>query len=192
MTSKTTIGPEGQPPFSRPFEVDAPPDYPVDLEIVADESERAALARDLDIPAVIALKGRFHIVKSGGRYDVSGFVEARVTRICVVSLEPFDANLREEVEASYAAAPETRASGRRKGAAPAPREIVVDPEEDAPEPIIDGRMDLGCLAAEFLALGLDPHPRKPGVAFELSSEAVSKPDSPFAILTRLNTPRSGE
>ena len=37
--------------------------------------------------------------------------------------------------------------------------------EDAPDPIVDGKIDLGALAAEFLALGLDPYPRKPGVAF---------------------------
>ena len=28
------------------------------------------------------------------------------------------------------------------------------------------QIDLGALAAEFLALGLDPYPRKPGVAFD--------------------------
>ena len=35
--------------------------------------------------------------------------------------------------------------------------------EDAPDPIVDGKIDLGALAAEFMILGLDPYPRKPGV-----------------------------
>ena len=30
------------------------------------------------------------------------------------------------------------------------------------EPLIDGKVDLGALATEFLILGLDPYPRKPG------------------------------
>ena len=32
--------------------------------------------------------------------------------------------------------------------------------EDAPDPIVDGKVDLGALAAEFIALALDPYPRK--------------------------------
>ena len=38
--------------------------------------------------------------------------------------------------------------------------------EDPPEPIVNGAIDLGALAAEFLMLGLDPYPRKPGAVFE--------------------------
>ena len=39
-------------------------------------------------------------------------------------------------------------------------------DEDEPDPIIGGKIDLGALAAEFFALGLDPWPRKPGAAFQ--------------------------
>jgi hypothetical protein len=38
-------------------------------------------------------------------------------------------------------------------------------EEEEPDPIVDGKIDLGALAAEFMILGLDPYPRKPGVDF---------------------------
>jgi pimeloyl-ACP methyl ester carboxylesterase len=37
--------------------------------------------------------------------------------------------------------------------------------EDEPDPIIDGAVDLGGLAVEFMILALDPYPRKPGVEF---------------------------
>ena len=43
-----------------------------------------------------------------------------------------------------------------------PETFSID-DEDEPDPIIDGKIDLGALAAEFFALGLDPYPRKPGV-----------------------------
>ena len=55
---------------------------------------------------------------------------------------------------------------------------------DAPEPIVDGLVDLGALVAEFLALGLDPYPRKPGVAF-VEPTPLAEPGqtaSPFSVL----------
>ena len=54
-------------------------------------------------------------------------------------------------------------------------------DEDAPDPIVDGQIDLGALAAEFMLLGLDPYPRKPGVEFAPPSEQDAQ-DTPFARL----------
>jgi len=56
--------------------------------------------------------------------------------------------------------------------------------EDAPDPIVDGKIDLGALAVEFMALGLDPYPRKPGAEFTppASDEAL---DSPFDALAKI-------
>ncbi len=45
------------------------------------------------------------------------------------------------------------------------RAAALAEQPDPPDPIVNGRIDLGQLAAEFLALGLDPYPRKPGVEF---------------------------
>jgi hypothetical protein len=56
--------------------------------------------------------------------------------------------------------------------------------QDPPDPIMNGQIDLGALAGEFLALNLDLYPRKPGVTFEdmsIGGEA-SRTDSPFAGL----------
>ena len=53
--------------------------------------------------------------------------------------------------------------------------------EDEPDPLVDGKIDLGALAAEFFALGLDPYPRKPGVAFEPPAEPEPQA-TPFAVL----------
>ena len=54
-------------------------------------------------------------------------------------------------------------------------------DEDEPDPIIEGKIDVGALAAEFFALGLDPYPRKPGVEFVALAESPPA-DSPFAAL----------
>ena len=56
-------------------------------------------------------------------------------------------------------------------------------DEDEPDPIIEGKIDLGALAAEFFALGLDPYPRKPGASFELNAKPEPA-DSPFAVLAK--------
>ncbi len=54
---------------------------------------------------------------------------------------------------------------------------------DTPESIVDGRLDLGTVVQEFLALGVDPYPRKPGVSFEPVVEEATP--SPFAALAKL-------
>jgi hypothetical protein len=59
-------------------------------------------------------------------------------------------------------------------------------QPDPPDPIVNGRIDLGALASEFLALGLDPYPRKPGVEFKsLTEDADDARPSPFAVLGKL-------
>jgi len=58
---------------------------------------------------------------------------------------------------------------------------------EVPDPLIGGRIDFGALTAEFLALGLDPYPRKPGIAFE--PVVVGEDAGPFDALRRL---RDGE
>ena len=57
-------------------------------------------------------------------------------------------------------------------------------EVDPPDPIIDGKIDLGALLVEFVALGLDPFPRKPGVVFDFKDEA-DVIEHPMAALARL-------
>ena len=65
---------------------------------------------------------------------------------------------------------------------PAPESVgdpVLDPDE--PDEIVDGGIDLGALAAEFLTLALDPYPRKPGSAFA-PPVAPGDDGTPFARL----------
>ena len=53
---------------------------------------------------------------------------------------------------------------------------------DAPDPIINGEIEWGGLMVEFLALALDPYPRKPGVEFQF--EAQGEAEHPFAALKK--------
>lgn len=191
----------GEPPFSRPFSVDEllrRPDEPVKIEAASDEL--AAVAREDGLVAVGALAAEFKIARQGKEIRVTGEVRAHVTQECVVTLEPFDSDIVEPVDVRFAfapapAAPEPKAGERmsrrrsaqaqeRRGPPPAP-EFPEHEQDDPPDPIVDGKIDLGALAAEFMALGLDPYPRKPGAEFQEIHADESASESPFAGLARL-------
>ncbi|MEX6814044.1 hypothetical protein AB2C52_34490, partial [Pseudomonas aeruginosa] len=58
-------------------------------------------------------------------------------------------------------------------------------DADIPDPIVGGRIDFGLLTAEFLALGIDPYPRKPGVVFE--AVQLGEDVKPFDVLRTLRS-----
>jgi Large ribosomal RNA subunit accumulation protein YceD len=110
---------------------------------------------------------------------VRGEVMARIRQTCVVTLDPFETELREPVDLTFAA--EAGLSEAR-----ADRIDISPDDEDPPELLLDGKIDLGSVTLEFLALGLDAYPRKPGARFahekaHESMEAERAP-SPFAAL----------
>ena len=174
-------------PFSRRFPVDSARDRTRTIKLEADAAELLALARFLDLPQVGALTASFEITPlSGGRFGVRGQAKARVTQTCVVSLDDFETSLSEPIEAVFApqeAADDMEAIGRRMRV-----DVYFDTDNDPPDPIIDGGIDLGMLAIEFLALALDPYPRKPQATFgELNEAKEAKEASPFAVLGRLKS-----
>jgi hypothetical protein len=195
------------PAFSRPLAVDEVPPEGVDVTISATEAERQAIAAADGLEGLAKLEGNLHVApwRKGG-LAVTGEMRARVTQICVVTLDAFDSEVVEPIDVKFApvATPHGLASSerlvvsasrpRRRGAKPqeAPAPVVEFEGEDPPDPLVEGHIDLGALVAEFLALALDPHPRKPGIAFAETHVATSGPaESPFAELERLkaNLPR---
>ena len=108
---------------------------------------------------------------------VVGEVHGEVTQTCIVSLDPFPVEIEEPIDVKFApAAPERKAPARAE-------EVILLEMDDEPDPIVDGQIDLGALAGEFLALALDPYPRKPGVEF--TPPKIDDEDSPFDALTEL-------
>lgn len=147
--------------------------------ISADAAERAALAEALGIPELNAVTAEVVIRPAGGgAFQIRGTLEADLVQTCVVTLEPVEQHVREEIDVTLLPA---------EAAGDAGEPVLVDPmEEDAPEVFHRGRIELGAIVAEHLALGLDPYPRAPGVAFEphIEDEAADRV-SPFAALDRL-------
>lgn len=180
-------------PFSRPFSVDEIGDEPVLVDIEANESERGGVAKLYGLEALDSFTAHFSLRRAGsGRVALEGEITARVRRICVVSLDPFDTELRESLDVMFAPSDEASAADKRWAAR---HDEAGEPDAgEPPDPIVDGKIDLGTVATEFLALGLDPYPRKPGVEFDTGfAPSERDPDeSPFAILQRLKDRDGGK
>ena len=165
-------------PFCRVIRVDALPKEGRTIKLEANAAELEALAASLKLPSIEALTATIVLSRAGnGGIWATGAVHGELTQVCVVSLESFPATVDEEVEVRFA----PRAD---EGAARRPRtepESLSMTDESETDPIVDGKIDLGALAAEFFALGLDPYPRKPGVSFE-SPEEPEATVSPFSAL----------
>lgn len=150
--------------------------------------ERAALAKRfnlLDLPSLNA-EGEITASDHGRRARVEGIVRAHVVQSCVVTLDPVDADIEERFVRTYMNAPAEAESG----------EIVVDmSEDDPPDPVVRGQIDVGEAVAEILGLALDPYPRVPGAELpatgpvaEGSGErdrAKTGRESPFSALKGL-------
>jgi uncharacterized metal-binding protein YceD (DUF177 family) len=167
--------------FSRPLMVDGLTARGVETTVVASEDERRALAETLDILGIDSLTGTFTVKpwrKDGVK--VVGVVEADVRQACVVTLDPVSQHVREDVELTFSPDAEPIDPGA---------EIEIDPEApELPEPLEDGRIDLGAITAEHMALGLDPYPRAPGAVWQDLIEddgTADAPPSPFAGLKAL-------
>jgi uncharacterized metal-binding protein YceD (DUF177 family) len=169
------------PEFSRPLAVERIASTGTEVTIEASAEERAALARRFDIPAVHAFSATFVATpwRRGG-VQVRGEFAAHVEQVSVVSLEPFTSEVGEPVMRYFQA---------ETGPGHHPDVLSVESlEDDEPDVISGGSIDLGEIAAESLALALDPYPRKPGEAFEpeTAEEAEERrQDNPFAVLSRL-------
>lgn len=133
------------------------------LRYEASESERTALAGQLGIAAVGALK--VDLRATPWRRDgvlVEGSIRAQVQQESVVSLEPLDRSVDEPFKAVFV--PE--GSKLARIAAPSEHELHIDPEGDDPPEVFQGdRIDLGPYIVEALVLALDPYPRAPGESF---------------------------
>jgi len=169
-------------PISRPIRVESITLRPVPVVLAPEAADLPAIARFLGVASVEALSARYALSRNGDRVKLDGAIEASLHQTCVVTLEPFPVALTVPLKLDFAPQQEVAAEE------PSPDgeidiEVLLN-EEEPPEPIIDGMIDLGAVTLEFLALSLDPYPRKPGAAF--SEPAPETPaESPFAALLQL-------
>jgi hypothetical protein len=161
------------------------PDTGLHLDIAADEKVRADIAKLAGIAALPRLAATFDVTWHGrGGLHVIGQVSATVGQTCGVTLEPMENEINEAVDLVFV--PTAAGTSGEHDC----REIEI-PLEDAPEVLVNGVVDLGALATEFLILGIDPYPRKLGSVFEAPSVGDDLAQ-PFAALAALKKGRRGK
>ena len=159
------------PEFHRPLALDRIGPHGLDLTVEANPAECSALAVRMNLPAVLAVSCAFHLIRQGRDVVLArGVLRARVTQTCVISLEPFDADVQEIFQIRFVP--------------PGEESDDIDPEADDEIPFEGNHIDLGEAAAEQLGLALDPYPRMPGV--EMPEVEEDPEPHPFAALRRLN------
>lgn len=167
------------PPWSVPVRISEVPEEGRSYRLEADERTRARVAGTVSVEAIPSLRATFTLTRQGrDGLHVTGEVTALIGQTCVVTLEPMQSEVAEPVDITFTAA------GKRS--APSVTVELTPDAADPPEPLENGILDLGRVAVEFLALGIDPYPRKEGVAF---APPMSEADAaeiasahPFAVL----------
>jgi uncharacterized metal-binding protein YceD (DUF177 family) len=166
-------------PWRSPVAVAQIPERGLHRELDADEMQRKAMAEIGSLREVISAHASFDVTpKSGGRFQVTGHVQARVGQTCVVTLDPIETDIDEPIDLMFAPPEQI----------PALSDLVDDASADdidPPEPIEGGVIDLGRLATDALLLGIDPYPRKPDAVFDHETTPPDPKDHPFAALKAL-------
>ena len=175
------LPPAGPPPWHVPVKLEDIAEDGKHFDLAADADVRAAVAKAAGLRDLPRLTASFDVTPRGtGGLHVAGVVFAAVGQTCVVTLEPVDNEVEETVDVAFVPQQAPEPAAGDKVEKPEPRDV----RWNDPEPLIGGTIDLGAIATEFLILGLDPYPRKPGAVFQPPHD--DKPDpGPFADLAKL-------
>ena len=153
---------------------------PVRRDLTADEAVRKGIAKGLDLQSVDRLAATVSVSSWLDGAEVKGRWNAALTQLCVITLEPLPIELSGEFVIRLVPPGSDAAPGVEE-------EIDLDPEADDPPDIMESDIiDVGHYVVEQLTLEIDPFPRKPGVEFVQPQS--SEPESPFAVLRKLQEP----
>jgi uncharacterized metal-binding protein YceD (DUF177 family) len=164
------------------------PEAGLHVDLVADEKVRADIAELAGLVALPRLGASFDVTPHGrSGLHLVGRVSATVGQTCSVTLEPIENEVDETVDLVFVPAA-AQPGGEEDGEDGKEVEILL---LDAPEALVDGVVDLGAVAAEFLILGIDPYPRKRGSVFQAPTVGEDTAQ-PFAALAALKKARGGK
>lgn len=165
------------PPLTWTVDTKGLSNAPVSLSYMASSPELTGLAQYLDAKEVSSFTANVRIEPiSGGKYKAAGKFSASLTQTSVVNLEPVDNRIEESFSLEYWPAE----------LIPSENAEALSADEDLPEAIENGRIPIGRLLCELLALAVNPYPRNEGETFDWlpPGDKESEP-GPFAELGRL-------
>ncbi|GAA0636843.1 YceD family protein [Brevundimonas lenta] len=142
-----------------------------------DAAARARIAKALDLASLDAFEAELDLRTTAAGWSLSGRLRASAVQTCGITLEPLPVEIDAPFSVSLAEPVDEDSD-----------EIIISMEDESPDVVEEGQIDLGQYAVEQLALRLDPFPRKPGAEFVQPAEPGEI--SPFAVLKQLRP--SGE
>lgn len=162
--------------FARPQRIDTIGGEPRTVEIAADATERTALAKRFELIGIDRLTGTFTIRRDAAGILVDGRVAAALTQACSITGDPLPATIEEPVALRFV--PEDEAGQD---------EVELGDQDIDVIPYDGGAIDLGEVAAETMALALDPFPRGPNAEAALKQAGVLSEEEagPFGALAAL-------
>lgn len=149
----------------------------VQRRLTPDADAMKRIARALDLQALDAFEADINLVPTVSGWRLEGRVIADAVQTCGLTLEPLPVHVDRKFSVQMVEA--TEREDDEDG------EIDLELDDDSPDQIEGGSLDLGQYAVEQLALSLDPFPRKPGAVFEQPKEPGEI--SPFAVLKSLQS-----
>lgn len=141
------------------------------LTLTATEAERVALMKRFDLESLSVFEAAVmvqHVHGDARRKDwiqATGKLRAEYAQRCVVTLQPVPQKLDLDLNLTFA--PMAAMADDQIGS-----EIVIDPHQtDDPDPIENGKIDLGEAIAQQFAMTLDPYPKAPGAKISQQYQA---------------------
>lgn len=170
-------------PWAHPINADDAGSVLERITLTPPEGAMPALAGYIGVDSLNALSSDLILKRQKGGLVVyiKGHIKAEVGQTCVVTLEPLKNIIEDSFEAWYAdpdqaisfqKALQKKDLQRQHGEAP----IVA--EEDDPEPIENGIIDLANVVIQFLSLAIDHYPQKDEVIGDDNEVVILKEDSP--------------
>tara|TARA_R110001583_G_scaffold72417_1_gene202752 strand:+ start:978 stop:1556 length:579 start_codon:yes stop_codon:yes gene_type:complete len=178
------------PEFSRIVNTDEQVSKKEKIILEASAQERAALAKRFELVSIDSLTAELTIIAaSNGEVTVRGPMHAQIVQSCVTTLEPVPEMVEDEVKVLFS----PHVSEEDMPSNPDDLEDLSEDELmallDQPEPLVDGKIDVGEVVSQFLAVAMNPYPRKDGAelpdAALIEEEADEERPNPFAKLAGL-------
>lgn len=146
--------------------------------LVPDESAMRRIAKALDLASLESFEADVDLSPTAAGWSLNGRVRAKLAQTCGITLEPLPLDIDERFSVQLSEPVDEESD-----------EIVITMEDETPDVVEDGQIDLGQYVVEQLALHLDPFPRKPGAEFVQPPEPAEI--SPFAVLKQSKSSDEG-
>lgn len=164
------------------------------VDISPDSAQMPLIAQRLGISSLNSLQASLFLSKSKGgvMVHVTGTLSAEIVQTCVVTLDPLRNRIEEQFEAWFADQEHVVLFEKAKRAALTKHEMMDLPileEQEDPEPLEDGKINVAELVVQYLCLAINPYPHtETHTAEETEKEPVAKitqeplRPNPFAAL----------